>query len=79
MAFDFVATVVLEFLTSINFIIFDLVVNFSPVFRISRIRKFLRLSDLDPLVRVTDPAPDLPSSSQNSKENRYFYCFVTSL
>jgi hypothetical protein len=29
----------------------------STVFRIRRIRKFLGLSDLDPLVRGTDPDP----------------------
>ncbi len=33
--------------------------------------------DSDPLVRDMDPAPDLSSSSKNSKKNLDSYCFVT--
>jgi hypothetical protein len=42
------------------------------------------VADTDPLVRGTDPDPDirlriLLSSSKNSKKNLDSYCFVTSL
>jgi hypothetical protein len=37
--------------------------------------KFLGLPDPNTLVRGTDPDPS--SSSKNSKNNLYFYCFAT--
>ncbi len=45
------------------------------------VRIFLGLPDPhpDPLVTSSDLAPDLPSTSKNSKKNLDFYCFTTSL